>query len=166
MSSGRAERNTRSQQRHESNGASATPRSASSAESLESKDKAEPDTRRTRQFRRGQDSKSEEATPADAQTEDVEQDEDEDITRCICRKPEYPGPPVPLTTTTPNDEPGSLFIQCESCNVWQHGGCVGIMDESMSPENYWCERCRSDLHKIMTGPRGYIFQSLVDRRFC
>ena len=51
------------------------------------------------------------------------------------------------------DEPGSLFIQCERCNVWQHGGCVGIMEEKDSPENYYCEECRPELHKILQGPK-------------
>lgn len=47
-----------------------------------------------------------------------------------------------------SDDIGSMFIQCDSCKVWQHGGCVGIMDEDMSPDEYFCEECRKDLHRI------------------
>ncbi len=52
------------------------------------------------------------------------------------------------------DDAGGLFIQCDGCKVWEHGGCVGIMDEAMSPEEYFCERCRPDLHMITIGPNG------------
>lgn len=102
-----------------------------------------------------------------------EEADEEEITRCLCRRQEYPGPPVPLPenvrTTRDNqsvsslggleslpDDAGSLFIQCDTCKVWQHGGCVGIMDEASSPENYFCEECRTDLHKIMLGARGSV----------
>ena len=102
-----------------------------------------------------------------------EDGEEEEVTRCVCRRLEYPGLPIPLedaskshkardplngsTIAIPESLPedaGSLFIQCDDCKVWQHGGCVGIMDESMSPENYYCEECRKDLHRLMTGVRG------------
>jgi len=98
-----------------------------------------------------------------------EEGDEEEVTRCVCRRLEYPGPPVPLIepnrgkdNTMVNglgqealpDDAGSLFIQCDICKVWQHGGCVGIMDEETTPENYFCEECRTDLHKIMTGARG------------
>ncbi len=95
------------------------------------------------------------------------------MTRCICRRPEYPGLPVPLEEGNRShkakdthlasllagidelsEDVGGLFIQCDVCKVWQHGGCVGIMTDEMSPDNYFCEECRKDLHKIMTGARG------------
>jgi hypothetical protein len=53
-----------------------------------------------------------------------------------------------------SDDIGSMFIQCDSCKVWQHGGCVGIMDEEMSPDEYFCEECRKDLHRIRGEPNG------------
>lgn len=101
--------------------------------------------------------------------EDEEDGEEEEITRCLCGQQEYPGlppsrrealgrqgsklrgkdDPVPKDVSDPlNDDIGSMFIQCDSCKVWQHGGCVGIMDEDMSPDEYFCEQCRKDLHKI------------------
>ena len=57
------------------------------------------------------------------------------------------------------EDAGGLFIQCDVCKVWQHGGCVGIMDEAMSPEEYFCEQCRKDLHKIATSVTGYVSES-------
>lgn len=97
--------------------------------------------------------------------------EDEETTRCICGFQEYPGPPA-IDTPTPHraskaglptteqdttaDEPGSLFIQCDTCEVWQHGGCVGIMTESATPENYFCEQCRPDFHRLSKTASGYV----------
>lgn len=124
-------------------------------------------TRRTRQ----QELPQEEADVLKADQVEEEGDEEE-VTRCVCRKDEYPGPPVPLNegnrtygfkdSASMNgtslealpDDAGSLFIQCDVCKVWQHGGCVGIMDEETTPENYFCEECRSDFHRIMIGARG------------
>jgi hypothetical protein len=102
--------------------------------------------------------------------------EDEETTRCVCEFADYPGQPLLDTASTTSstskgaskttasgvnedtdvnsDEPGSLFIQCDTCEVWQHGGCVGIMDEASTPENYFCEKCRPDFHhlsKTITG---------------
>jgi DNA mismatch repair ATPase MutL len=116
----------------------------------------------------------------DVQGEEDEEEEEEEITRCVCGNQDYPGPPVPITeqsievdvdpksnikdeanldlsmTTSdvPSDEYGGLFIQCDMCKVWQHGGCVGIWDQSTSPEEYFCEQCRRDLHKITIGMNG------------
>ena len=85
--------------------------------------------------------------------------EEDEVTRCVCGYQDYPGPPS--DTIKPGmsladleaqaDELGGLFIQCDVCKVWQHGGCVGIMDE------YFCEDCRKDLHKVSTSPKGCVF---------
>ncbi|KAE8147883.1 hypothetical protein BDV25DRAFT_159394 [Aspergillus avenaceus] len=112
---------------------------------------------------------------AEVEEEDGEEDEEEEeeITRCLCGQQEYPGLPPSRREilvgrngvhSRAKDEPafnftadssdlmsddiGSMFIQCDQCKVWQHGGCVGIMDEAMSPDEYFCEECRKDLHKI------------------
>lgn len=95
-------------------------------------------------------------------TQDAELGESEDdVTRCICGHQEYPGPPLTedyassvVPSDPASDDAGGLFIQCDKCHVWQHGGCVGIMDESNSPENYFCEQCDKRLHSVMTDPRG------------
>lgn len=128
------------------------------------------EARQTRLRRREQEPEEEEEQPPlddDLGADDAEADgDDEEITRCICRKQEYPGAPIPINESSRNYSPketspnggtdvgGDMFIQCDGCKVWQHGGCVGIMNESMSPEEYYCEECRKDLHKIMTGARG------------
>lgn len=90
--------------------------------------------------------------------EEVEEDEiveDNEVTRCVCGNQDYPGPPIVDDDAEDlSEDVGGLFIQCDSCSVWQHGGCVGIMDDSMTPENYYCEECRPDFHKIFTNEVG------------
>ncbi|KAH0538700.1 hypothetical protein FGG08_004717 [Glutinoglossum americanum] len=123
----------------------------------------------------------------DVQGEEDEEEEEEEITRCVCGNQEYPGAPVPITTQSieadadpksnikdeanpdssittsdvPSDEYGGLFIQCDMCKVWQHGGCVGIWDQSTSPDEYFCEQCRRDLHRITIGMNGQRFSRYV-----
>lgn len=97
---------------------------------------------------------------------------EENVTRCICGNQLYPGPPAlpgnsVHAAAKGNNSAASLqddfFIQCDSCKVWQHGGCVGIAAEAMSPEHYFCEQCRRDLHKIRTTVDGYArFRLLVE----
>ena len=98
--------------------------------------------------------------PADAKATAHEEDEDEEEeeTRCICGQLEYPGLPVTsnpgqkdqgATDSDPVSEDSTgWFIQCDDCQVWQHGGCVGILDESQCPDKYYCEQCRKELHEI------------------
>ena len=93
--------------------------------------------------------------------EELGEESEEEIVRCICNSQEYPGLPVTSEVTQPSTYPNSSvlsediwFIQCDSCKFWQHGGCVGIMDEATSPDQYFCEQCRKDFHKIMTDING------------
>jgi hypothetical protein len=95
----------------------------------------------------------------------------------VCGQQDYPGPPSEVgksrdgqsaglaDSETLAEDAGGLFIQCDICKVWQHGGCVGIMDEAASPEEYFCEECRKDLHKLMMSPKGYVELHFVSRRF-
>lgn len=130
-----------------------------------------------RRSRRGNDSEKDEKTKAPEEEEDGEGLE-EDITRCICGNPEYPGPPASIrdfghhrsanagpkdeqghtddanTSDTLSDDVGNFFIQCDNCHVWQHGGCVGLTDESMSPEFYYCEQCKPEFHKVIKTSTG------------
>jgi hypothetical protein len=97
----------------------------------------------------------------DDEPEDDMAEEDE-VTRCVCGFQDYPGLSSDAAkssaalpdTEAPSDDLGGLFIQCDICKVWQHGGCVGIMQEEASPDEYFCEECRKDLHKVMTSPKG------------
>ncbi|KAI1343171.1 hypothetical protein F5Y15DRAFT_225971 [Xylariaceae sp. FL0016] len=99
------------------------------------------------------------------------QEEDEAV-RCICGSDEYPGPPS-IDEDSKNgvkdaidhqgifaieitDEMAGFFVQCEICNVWQHGPCVGFTTEDSNPDDleYFCEQCRKDLHKVYTSNSG------------
>ena len=95
---------------------------------------------------------------------DVGESED-DITRCVCGHQDYPGPPLTaesnISLANVADDAGGLFIQCDKCHVWQHGGCVGIMDESNSPENYFCELCDKKLHSVTTDLRGQRYSTYL-----
>lgn len=88
-------------------------------------------------------------------------DDEEETTRCICGYQEYPGPPsddedLAVGSDLQAEDVGGLFIQCDKCKVWQHGGCVGIMEEKSVPENYFCEECRKDLHNLLSSPKGCV----------
>jgi hypothetical protein len=100
---------------------------------------------------------------------DDDQEEEDEVTRCICGLQEFPGLQYDIDTgsPTPDDDLGGLFIQCDSCKVWQHGGCVGILDEAASPDEYFCEVCRQDLHEKMTSSKGRTYSryiTIVDDR--
>lgn len=165
ITSGRADRTARSHHKTLSPQSSAAPQSRSSEEV---EDSAKPPIRRTRSSQ--EDIKDAiQAAPEDEEDEENE----EDVTRCICGQQEYPGIPVPVEDTLkasskgnsildptaapvslPEDT-GGLFIQCDVCKVWQHGGCVGIINQAMIPnDEYFCEECRKDLHKITSTANG------------
>lgn len=68
-------------------------------------------------------------------------EQEDEITRCICGFQEYQGGDDDQTDTD------GLFIQCDQCKVWQHGFCVGITDNESTPDNYYCEKCKPELHQ-------------------
>ncbi|KAF5093734.1 hypothetical protein D0Z00_003892 [Geotrichum galactomycetum] len=77
-----------------------------------------------------------------------------EITRCICGHDELqPGQIHNLHRQRKNFDP-DFFIQCDSCHVWQHGYCVGILNDQEAPEGYYCEKCRPDYHVIVVRPSG------------
>jgi hypothetical protein len=138
-----------------------------------------PESVAPRRSRRGNDNEKDEKIKRSEEDEGGDGLE-EDVTRCICGHADYPGPPAstrdfarrrtskagskdgsgPLddanTSDTLSDDVGNFFIQCDNCHVWQHGGCVGLTDESMSPEFYYCEECKPEFHKIMRVSTGYV----------
>ncbi|KAI1612036.1 hypothetical protein EDD36DRAFT_272599 [Exophiala viscosa] len=99
---------------------------------------------------------AEEDEDAEAEAEAVE----EEVTRCICGQAEYPGPSAALRQQQPptadvlSDDTGNFFVQCDKCGVWQHGGCMGLLDESMLPDEYYCEQCKPQFHKITKAANG------------
>ena len=164
------ERSTRSNHKISSPRRSSTQRSQST-------DDVDPknDFPQTRQRRARGDEEKDPLRPGEGEEEEEEGDEEEEeeVTRCLCGQQEYPGlPPSRRETFGRNgrderpshlptdgsdlmsDDIGSMFIQCDACKVWQHGGCVGIIDEAMSPDEYYCEECRKDLHQIRNEPNG------------
>ncbi|KAL5596559.1 hypothetical protein BROUX41_006784 [Berkeleyomyces rouxiae] len=67
-----------------------------------------------------------------------------------------------------NEDVSGFYVQCDVCKVWQHGACVGIMTEESSPDEYYCEQCRKDLHKIHVASNGqryshYTYATLISR---
>ncbi|KAL3493220.1 hypothetical protein BJX62DRAFT_87931 [Aspergillus germanicus] len=153
---------------------------SSRSQSIDDADKPEFRETRQRQRARGDDEIDPLSKRGDGEDDDIddEEEDEEEITRCLCGQQDYPGLPPsrrealgrngargvikdenPLNISTDSsdllsDEIGSMFIQCDSCKVWQHGGCVGIMDEAMSPDEYFCEECRKDLHRIRSEMNG------------
>ncbi|KAL8954169.1 MAG: hypothetical protein Q9222_000053 [Ikaeria aurantiellina] len=168
VSSSRVDRRSRSNNKLPSPRSSIPPRSSSSDDRETS---GNPQARRTR---RGQDAAKNERDPGPDDEELDEQDleEEDEITRCVCGQQEYPGlstivndptklalknssdPSDAASSVTVQEDAGGMFIQCDICKVWQHGGCVGIMDEDMSREEYFCEQCRKDLHTISISATG------------
>ncbi|RDL40832.1 FYVE zinc finger [Venustampulla echinocandica] len=174
-SSSRADRATRSNHKTESP-RKLTPSGSPSSEPPDDAiaNPAE-DAIQTRRKRSRGEEREKPSKPQTAQTEitngiDENADDDEAV-RCICGFDEYPGPPQlgeedskhgikdgieePIITVADVTEDGAgFFLQCDVCKVWQHGYCVGIMNEDMSPDEYFCELCRPDLHKIFAAPNG------------
>jgi hypothetical protein len=167
----RGERSTRSNHKPTSPQRS----SANRSQSLDDADaSSKNDFPQTRQRQRVQGDDTDVLMPAASDVDDDDDRDEEEVTRCLCGQQDYPGlppsrrelfgrpgskwkaksdpsataPKDPVAAEPLTEEVGSMFIQCDSCKVWQHGGCVGIMDEDMSPEEYYCEQCRKELHKI------------------
>jgi hypothetical protein len=170
--SGRADRPTRSSHKNGSPQKS-TPTGSLSSEPPEDTITAEGGFSTRRRTRGNGDDRDKASSNLDSveltNGDDDIQDEDEAV-RCICGFDDYPGPPPldedskhgikdtidldPIFTTDVNDDTAGFFVQCDVCKVWQHGACVGIMTEEASPDEYFCEQCRKDFHKIYTASNG------------
>ncbi|OAQ98163.1 hypothetical protein LLEC1_03584, partial [Akanthomyces lecanii] len=160
----RTERNTRSLQRPSSD--KSTPSASLSSEPLEDLE----DGPMPRRRRRGLDDGLDKTLPSGvldgmANASDDMQDEEDEAVRCICGSEDYPGrPPVDSPDAelfasvdlTAEDVTG-FFVQCDICKVWQHGACVGIFSAESSPDEYFCEQCRQDLHKITIANNGQLY---------
>jgi hypothetical protein len=106
--------------------------------------------------------------------------EDDESVRCICGHDEYPGPPPfdeeskdsvkdsidhdRIFAIEVTDDLAGFFVQCEICNTWQHGACVGFTTEESNPDDveYFCEQCRKDLHKVYTASNGWVLFSYIE----
>ena len=172
VSSARADRRSRSTNKPPSPQISG-PSNSPSTESRETS--SHPQARRTRSNQEVPKIKADNAQDATkTKDEGDDEDEEEEITRCVCGQQLRPGiPAAPSDSTKPRskgksndgeigspatmqEDDGGLFIQCDVCQVWQHGGCVGIMDDATAPDEYFCELCRKDLHVIMETGTGCV----------
>ncbi|KAB2580138.1 Zinc finger PHD-type protein [Lasiodiplodia theobromae] len=155
-----------------SNNKASSPRKSDSPGSLSSDDGDDTGRTRhseelqTRRRTRAQDIEEEEAAKMDEELDEEVGDDEEETTRCICGYQEYPGPPsddedLAVGSDLQAEDVGGLFIQCDKCKVWQHGGCVGIMEEKSVPENYFCEECRKDLHNLLASPKGQKYSHYI-----
>ncbi|KAF2818350.1 PHD-finger motif-containing protein-like protein [Ophiobolus disseminans] len=168
VSSARTDRAGRASNKQATPQKSLTPHSLSSEEPEEPPRDTHIEPPLTRRRTREQDNDEEETTKLEDELDDDMAEEDE-VTRCVCGFQEYPGSPSDAIKSgsaladpdVPADDLGGLFIQCDVCKVWQHGGCVGIMQEEASPDEYFCEECRKDLHKVMTSPKGQKYSRYI-----
>ncbi|GAW19625.1 hypothetical protein ANO14919_091130 [Xylariales sp. No.14919] len=173
--SGRAERTTRGFTKTGSPQKSTGSGSLSSEPPEDSTTTTTEDTILRRRSTRGKDDDREKhpkLEPVDMPPVPDEIHEDDESVRCICGHDEYPGPP-PFDEDSKHgvkdaidherifaieitDDLAGFFVQCEICNTWQHGACVGFTTEESNPEDveYYCEQCRKDLHKIYTASNG------------
>lgn len=126
--------------------------------------------RRTRGQAEERERNAAKAEAIDTSNGDGDLQEEDEAVRCVCGNDEYQGPPPfdedskhgfkhaldldPFFSADVTDDTAGLFVQCDICKVWQHGGCVGIMTEESSPDEYFCEQCRQDLHKLWTASNG------------
>jgi len=128
-----------------------------------------------RRSRRGAEAEKEALVKQQSVEEEDNEVIEDDVTRCICGQAEYPGPSASIREQynntgkqcstiqqrtkqltkvfliAPSDDIGNFFVQCDNCHVWQHGGCMGLNDEAIIPDEYYCEKCRPDFHKIIKG---------------
>ncbi|KAH7888663.1 hypothetical protein F5I97DRAFT_2003858 [Phlebopus sp. FC_14] len=75
------------------------------------------------------------STPVGGPEPQEDDAEEQGITRCICGMNEE------------DADGGEFMVQCESCNVWQHGLCMGFQSDEQLPEEYYCEQCKPDRHQ-------------------
>ncbi|KAH3906298.1 hypothetical protein HBH56_206400 [Parastagonospora nodorum] len=168
-SSGSSSRNDRAGR---SNNKQASPHKSLTPHSLSSEEPEEPpldshiEPPLTRRRTREQDNEGDDIAKLEDELDDDIAEEDE-VTRCVCGYLDYPGLPSDaaksglIDVEAQGDDLSGLFIQCDICKVWQHGGCVGIMSEEASPDEYFCEECRKDLHKLTTSPKGQKYSRYI-----
>ncbi|KAF4445704.1 hypothetical protein F53441_10578 [Fusarium austroafricanum] len=164
--SGRVERNTRSVAKPSSN--KSTPSASLSSEPSEDLDGTLLGRRRKRNHEDDHEKTSKPDNSDMANGSDDPQEEEDEAVRCICDAEDYPGrPPVEgpdldfFNAIEFTEDVTGFFVQCDICKVWQHGACVGIFSAESSPDEYFCEQCRKDLHKIYTASNGQKWSKYV-----
>ena len=158
ISSNRLDRSAISTQKHSPRD-SAVSQSHSSESRDPSSNPQHPHPRRTRSSQ--EESKVESVLPLKGPEEE---DAENDVTRCVCGNEVYPGSPFSkerakeISASKGRDPVLGLdcvFIQCDTCHVWQHGPCVGVPDDlDADSVEFFCEQCRPDFHKFMRTSSG------------
>ena len=77
----------------------------------------------------GQAEGDEEAVPEDGQQDDV--------TRCVCKRDGESEVSL-LGGADAGSDGDPMMIQCDGCNVWQHGPCMGIWADEQAPDGECC----------------------------
>lgn len=91
--------------------------------------------------------------PVEDEGQPPEEDEEPGVTQCVCDESGVSLVYLLLLNDTPNllgppdDESKGFMIQCEQCNKWQHGLCIGYEHEEDCPEEYYCYDCHPELHE-------------------
>ncbi|ODO10039.1 hypothetical protein I350_02264 [Cryptococcus amylolentus CBS 6273] len=80
-----------------------------------------------------EDDDEEEGDGEEEQDEEGDDEEGKDITRCVCKR----------------EDIDVMMIQCDQCNVWQHGECMGIWGDDEAPDEYFCEECKPERHQAL-----------------
>jgi hypothetical protein len=75
-------------------------------------------------------------TPELSDNEFYEEDDEDNICRCICGDNDF-------TVKRP-------WTQCTDCNAWQQNECmnVSVFDDELE-DHYWCEQCAPELHMTL-----------------
>ena len=76
---------------------------------------------------------------SESESEESDEDGGEGLTRCVCAEDSESDSFLRrsarlMVLRFPADELGqALMIQCDTCKCWQHGPCVGLWGEKVSP---------------------------------
>ncbi|KAI9792493.1 MAG: hypothetical protein M1833_001072 [Piccolia ochrophora] len=82
--------------------------------------------------------KSSKSNKGGSAQEEGDEDEGNDIIRCVCG------------ATEEDEDDEKMMICCDKCGCWQHNECMEITeDEDALPEKYLCEQCDPEGHKSL-----------------
>ncbi|KAI9299277.1 hypothetical protein BJ944DRAFT_56254 [Cunninghamella echinulata] len=101
--------------------------------------------RATARQQQQQETPSEPASPNPPSIDSEDEISDDNaITRCPCGKEK-----LSYSDDENGDNDEGLMVQCDQCEVWQHCKCIGLEEEKDIPDQYYCELCRPENHKVV-----------------
>ena len=101
-------------------------RSGRASKGVNTKERDIPEVSATKKGRKGKGAKN--------QPVEEEEDEENELIRCVCGLYEEE-----------EDVPRAM-ICCDNCSAWEHNDCMGL-PEDYAPDTYFCEQCRPQDHK-------------------